>query len=176
MLFQVDVAIRQQEPPRRHGFLHIGAFGAIEMIVLGDKPGMAYMVTELHTVCVDDIQVGAIRYAREAYQKHLIEPVPIVPDRYAFPGQQRERFPQHPRQFFTLPVDAVFPGVFNGLDRDQSLFTRRKLAPIVVKNDNPTELLSTCRVAFQLLHLFSDVFCHFRSPTYGRPLELNKGG
>jgi hypothetical protein len=37
--------------------------------------------------------------------------------------------------------------VLNGLDRDQSLFTRRKLAPIVVKNDNPTELLSTCRVA-----------------------------
>ena len=73
MLFQVDVAIRQQEPPRWHGFLHTGAFGAIEVIVLGDKPGMADMVTELHTVCVDDVQVGEIRYAREALQKHLSE-------------------------------------------------------------------------------------------------------
>ena len=152
MFFQVDVAIRQQEPPRRHGFLHIGAFGAIEMIVLGDKPGMAYMVTELHTVRVDDIQVGAIRYAREAFQKHLIEPVPIAPDRYAFPGQQRERFPQHPRQFFTLPVDAVFPRGFNGLDRDQCLFARQELVLIVTKDDDATELLSASRVALQLLH------------------------
>ena len=87
MLFQVDVGVRQQEPPRRHRFLHIGAFGAIEVIVLGDEPGMADMVADLHTVCVDDIQVRAIRYAREAFHKHLIEPVPIVPDRYAFPGQ-----------------------------------------------------------------------------------------
>ena len=147
MLFQVDVTIRQQEPPRWHGFLHIGAFGAIEVVVLGDKPGMADMVTELHTVCVDDIQIGEIRYAREALQKHLIEPVPIVPDRYAFPGQQRERFPQHTRQFFTLPVDAVFPGGFNGLDRDQSLFARRELALVVTKDDDATELLSTYRVA-----------------------------
>ena len=133
MLFLVDVAIRQQEPPCWHCFLHIGAFGAIELIVLGDEPGMAYMVANLHTVCVDDIQVGAIRYAREAFQKHLIEPVPIVPDRYAFAGQQRERFPQHPRQFFTLPVDAVFPGGFNGLDRNQSLFARWELALILAK-------------------------------------------
>jgi hypothetical protein len=84
-------------------------------------------------VCIDNIQVGAIRYALEAFQKYPIEPVPIVPYRYAFAGQQCERFPQHPRQFFTLPVDAVFPEGFNGLDRTQSLFARRELALIVAK-------------------------------------------
>jgi hypothetical protein len=62
MLFQVDLAVRQQETSRRHWVLHIGAFGAIEVKVLGDELGMADMVAELHTVCVDDIQVGAIRY------------------------------------------------------------------------------------------------------------------
>ena len=87
--------------------------------MLGDDPGMADMVADLYTVRIDDIQVGAIRYAREAFAKHFIEPVPIVPDRYAFPGQQRERLPQHPRQFFTLPVNAVFPGGFGGSDRGQ---------------------------------------------------------
>jgi len=152
MLFLVDVAVRQQEPTRRHGFLHVGSLGTIEVIVLGDDPGMADMVANLHTVCVDDIQVGAIRYAREAFQKHLIKPVPIIPHRYAFAGQQREWFPQHSRQFFTLPVDAVFPGGLNGIDRNQRLFTRRELALIVAKNDDPIELLSTCRVMFQLLY------------------------
>jgi hypothetical protein len=32
------------------------------------------------------------------------------------------------------------------------LFTRRELALIVAKNDDPIELLSTCRVMFQLLY------------------------
>ncbi len=88
MFLLVDIAVRQQKPPCRHCFLHIGAFGTIEVIVLGDEPGMADMVAHLHTVCVDDVHVGTIRYAREAFQKHIIDPVPIVPDRYAFTGQQ----------------------------------------------------------------------------------------
>ena len=101
--------------------------------MLGDDPGMADMVADLYTVRIDDIQVGAIRYAREAFQKYRIQPVSIVPNWYAFPGQQRERLPEHPRQFFTLSVDAVFPGGFNGLVRDQRLFARRKLPPSLAK-------------------------------------------
>ena len=105
----------------------------IAVIVLGHEPGIADVVADLHTVGADDIQMRAIRYARETLQEYRIQPVPIVTNRYAFPGQQRERFPEHPREFFTLPEDAVFPGRFVELVRDQSLGTRRKLPPIVAK-------------------------------------------
>ncbi len=87
--------------------------------MLDGGPGSTDLVADLHTVGADDIQIGAIRYAREAFQENRIQPVPIAPFRCAFLSQQREWFSEHPRQFFALPVDAVFPGGFYGLVRNQ---------------------------------------------------------
>ena len=56
--------------------------------MLVGEPGIADMVAELHSVGTDGIEIGAIRYAREAFQKHRIQPVPIARRaRIYVPGQ-----------------------------------------------------------------------------------------
>ena len=55
------------------------------MVLAGDAR-IADVVAELHSIGADGIEIGAIRYAREALQKRRIQPVPTAPDRQTFLG------------------------------------------------------------------------------------------
>lgn len=86
MLYLADIGVRQQEIPFRHRLLHVGSLGAIELMVLAGDARIADVVAELHSIGADGIEIGAIRYAREALQKRRIQPVPTAPDRQTFLG------------------------------------------------------------------------------------------